>query len=79
MFFFPVDAMLICLFFRVIIPLNTNTDRCRESSPDNRETGANPARTRHCNRMVHRYNVTGKTREGSGRTMIRKSGNLPVF
>ena len=49
------------------------------STSDNRETGVNPARTRHCNRMAFRHCATGETWEGGGRAMIRKSGNLPVF
>ena len=64
---------------RVIMQPDTKLTGAEATASGNRETGANPARTRHCNRMVRRYNVTGETREGSGRTMIRKSGNLPVF
>ena len=64
---------------RVIMQPDTKLTGAEAIASDNRETGANPVRTRHCNRMVHRYDVTGETREGSGRTMIRKSGNLPVF
>jgi len=47
------------------------------SAEGKRETGANPVRSRHCERECGAQNVTGKSREGGAQHDDLKPGNLP--
>ena len=62
--------------------LNTQNDRCLwradRVSGGNRETGANPVRSRHCKRRAALHDAIAKARR-RGAVTTRKPGNLPVI